>query len=269
MRVTDACGSALEPFLRQPFNLTTWRAYAEGLEAGLAELCLEDVKGYDYDTDIRPVVEAALAQPDKLVEVRENFRKATDGLEGRIEAILNARIDADCLLYLGLCSGAGWATTLNGRPAVLLGIEKIIELDWCDWQKLEGLITHELGHLWHFQQYKTPGFEASAPGLWQIYAEGVAMYFEQTLAGDGEYMHQYDDEWYAWCRENQRELFAEYLRRVQSAESVQDFFGDWSAYRGHSDVGYYLGAKLARRLTPNLLDATADDVRHALSELSK
>lgn len=41
-------------------------------------------------------------------------------------------MDVDIILYLGLASGAGWATTLGGKRVILLGVEKIIEIDWYD-----------------------------------------------------------------------------------------------------------------------------------------
>ncbi|MBQ2812531.1 MAG: hypothetical protein IJE63_04700, partial [Clostridia bacterium] len=44
------------------------------------------------------------------------------------------------------------------------------------------------------------------------------------------------------------EIKKEYLRRLDKRQSVQDFFGDWCSYNGHSDVGYYLGCKFVEHL---------------------
>ena len=68
-------------------------------------------------------------------------------------------------------------------------------------------------------------------------------------------------------------MFAEYLRRVNTGESVQDFFGDWCAFEGHSDVGYYLGAVLCRKLLkkmslPELCNASSESILKAMGELS-
>ena len=49
---------------------------------------------------------------------------------GRIRSVFVKALDAKIILLLGLCNGTGWATTLNGRPTVLLGIEKIVALHW-------------------------------------------------------------------------------------------------------------------------------------------
>ena len=62
---------------------------------------------------------------------------------------------------------------------------------------------------------------------------------------------------------------------MDGGESVQDFFGDWCAFEGRSDVGYYLGAELVYALAENrspqqLADLNPDEVygmpRSALTE---
>jgi uncharacterized protein YjaZ len=155
-------------------------------------------------------------------------------------------VEATVVMYLGLCSGAGWATEMDGRPAVLLGLEKIVELDWCDDASMSALIDHELGHLWHFQHRTKPAFADKA--LWQLYTEGMAMFFEQQLKGDRHFFHQNKNGWLAWCEANRDALLEEFARRVAAGESVQDFFGDWCSYQGYSDVGYYLGSVLIWRM---------------------
>ncbi|MEW6749664.1 MAG: hypothetical protein AB1505_01635 [Candidatus Latescibacterota bacterium] len=42
-----------------------------------------------------------------------------------------------------------WAITYQGQPACDLGLDTILELGWDEPETLEGLITHELGHLAH------------------------------------------------------------------------------------------------------------------------
>ena len=135
---------------------------------------------------------------------------------------------------------------------------------------MAALIAHELGHLWHFQHRSTPAFGNAA--LWQLYTEGMAMFFEQQLAGDKHYFHQNKNGWFAWCEANRYALFAEYRRRVDAEEPVQDFFGDWCSYQGHSDVGYYLGSVLVWQLAQQhtaaeLAELTEQDVRQALSAM--
>ena len=141
---------------------------------------------------------------------------------------------------------------------------------------MAGLVYHELGHLWHFALRKTETAldSPASRGLWQLYTEGVAMYFEQLLWGDPIFYHQDRNGWLDWCKNNQGRLFREYLRRVEVKESVREFFGDWYALEGHSDVGYYLGAVLARCLTKRfgregMLQVTLGDVMLELKEVAK
>ena len=127
----------------------------------------------------------------------------------------------------GLCNGAGWATSLDGRDAVLLGIEKIIELNWQDESAMQALIFHEIGHIWH-KTYGNLYPEARSEGeksLAQLYQEGLAMVCEHILCQDDRYYHQNQNGWLDWCKENEAEIKREYLRRVDKNISTQDFFG--------------------------------------------
>lgn len=45
---------------------------------------------------------------------------------------------------------------------------------------------------------------------------------------------------------------AEFTRRMAAGENTQDFFGDWCAWRGHSDTGYYLGCEFVKHLMERL-----------------
>lgn len=63
-----------------------------------------------------------------------------------------------------------------------------------------------------------------------------------------------------------------FQRRMDGGESVQDFFGDWCAFEGRSDVGYYLGAELVYALAENrspqqLADLNPDEVYGMLAAL--
>lgn len=68
------------------------------------------------------------------------------------------------------------------------------------------------------------------------------MYFEQILMGRKVY-HQDKDGWLNWCEKNKKILADNYIRKVESGETVQDYFGDWNNIKGYSDVGYFLGAE--------------------------
>ena len=231
------------------FSIEKWRKYAKEISAELADKCEKDAKNYDFNKDILPVIEAALNE-EKLDFVSRNFQTVIDKLNDNLTKLFDKEPDINIILYLGLCNGAGWATTLDGNNTVLLGIEKIIELGWGDETNMRALILHEIGHLWHkFNgNLHIPEYTKRRKGIAQLYCEGVAMVCEHILCGDDEFYHQNKDGWLSWCYENESEIKQEYLRRLNENESVQDFFGDWCSYKGRSDVGYFLGCRFVRYL---------------------
>jgi len=253
------------------FSKSGWDTYMEKVYPAARKLIEADSASYHFERDILPVVNMVYANKDKLRQLNESFEKITDKLEEKIAATVGTTIDADIVLYLGLCNGAGWATKVENRSVVLLGIEKIIELDWTDELSMICLVYHELGHLWHFQN-RTVHTDIKNPvdgALWQLYSEGVAMYFEQMLYGGRDFYHQDRNGWLTWCADNRKRLFGEYLRRIEAGESVQGFFGDWCSFEEHSDVGYYLGAELVHSALKDysqseLLNLTLSDVKEQL-----
>lgn len=231
------------------FSPERWRSYMQNVYPSAVELIEQDSACYDFQQDILPVLNAVPNNPAKLNQLHHSFRSAIHHLEEEISHHFHTEIEADIILYLGLCNGAGWAATINGKPIVLLGIEKILELNWVDEASMIALLYHELGHLWHLQERSLAwgGKTHEEKALWQLYSEGVAMFFEQRLCRNEHYFHQDQNGWLDWCTQNRIRLFTEYIRRAEQTESIQDFFGDWCSFEGHSDVGYYLGAELIRK----------------------
>lgn len=240
------------------FDLGLWEEYAERISRDLAEKCKHDSNAYDFYKDIMPVLNAAINSHEKLEVAHNSFVKATYGLGEKIEAAVGIELHVDVLFYIGLCNGAGWATNLGGKPAVLLGVEKIMELGWYDFKAMAALIHHELGHIWHYAAGDISE-EAIETPMMQLYSEGIAMYFEQLILGDFNYYHQDKDGWQKWCNGNIDALNTEYLRRLDAGESVQDFYGDWCSYQGHSDIGYFLGCEFVKNLAK----------KYTLDELAK
>ena len=118
-------------------------------------------------------------------------------LSSRFQELFDRNIELEIILYLGLCNGAGWATTLNNKDVILLGIEKIIELNWYNEDDLKGLIFHEIGHIWH-KTYRNLFFPANTQkekSILQLYQEGIAMVCEQILCDDDHYFHQDKNGW--------------------------------------------------------------------------
>ena len=250
MRIVDTYCDIMTRFAGRSFDLSAWREYANTISPSLGTLVETDARGYDPVTQVIPVVEAATGNLLKLEETHASFAMATQHLPERILDVLGTGLDVDIVLYLGLCNGAGWATSVDGRKTVLLGLEKIIELDWCDAASMTSLIYHELGHLWHEAcgKFHLAAGHEREKSVWHLYQEGIAMVVEQMLCADMTKYHRHDDAWLAWCEAHQEALVAEYLRRVEQGESTQDFFGDWCSYQGQSDVGYYLGCVFVKTL---------------------
>lgn len=256
MNVIDLSGDMSSAFTDGCFDLEKWKNYMDRSLPGAKALCLADMRevldaGYSWEKDFLPVLNAVAQDAGKREEVIASFRRVTETLDERIRARFGRTVDADLVLYLGLCNGAGWVTPVNGKTAVLLGLEKIMELDWGQPEAMTGLIFHELGHVYQ-EQYGVLRRElASLPDqlLWQLFTEGVAMVFEQELAGDPEHFHQYNADWKRWC-DAHAELILQSFRDdlpVMTHEN-QRYFGDWVRFHGHGDTGYYLGARFVRFL---------------------
>lgn len=232
------------------FSLPEWKKYAAKISKELPDKIMEDIARYSFEKDVLPVVQNVYANWEKLELAHTSFQAAVDKISKQLTGNFHPDCEIQAVFYLGLCSGAGWATTLEGKPAVLLGAEKILELKWYGNDQMFALIAHEMGHLWHqamggaFGQAGTVDERA----VFQLYSEGVAVWFEQSMHGQDDFYRENHDGWLNWCTAHHTEIKREYWRRIQQKESVQDFFGDWVQYQGYSDVGYYLGNQFVRWL---------------------
>lgn len=231
------------------FDLALWRRYIDRCVPGAAQLCLEDMEEctrdgrFTYEQHFLPVLNAVRDNP-RMGELEENFFAVTDRLEERITKLFGRAPEVDIVLYLGLCGGAGWVTEVDGRMCVLLGIEKILELGWHTSDMMRGLVWHELGHVYHasFGNLDQPTASLRQEFIWQLFCEGIAMYFEQVIACCDEYFHQDIDGWLDWCKAHHDELKADFDRDLDSMiRTTQRYFGDWASYCGRGDTGYYLG----------------------------
>lgn len=244
MKIIDTYDNILSVYQDGKFNLELWEKYADNIPINLKQKVKSDYLRNDFDNLGLPVLNALPDKKDLLEQGHSSFLKVTDHLSQKIIDKFGVDLDVTIVLYLGLCNAAGWATKIDGKSVVLLGIEKIVELEWCDENNMIALIYHELGHIWHFL-YEPKALMTSKKdkAIQQLFREGIAMTFEQTLCDDFDFFHQNTNGWLDWCNENEVRIKAEYLRRVNNNESIQDFFGDWCSYENHSDVGYYLGSR--------------------------
>lgn len=238
------------------FNLEKWELYINSIYDKSANLFKDDLKesldsgNYVYEKDVLPILNAICNNP-QLETMYSSFCKVTDGLNEKIIDGFGCELDIDIVLYVGLCNAAGWVTNINGRDVVLLGIEKILELNWCDVSSMYGLIYHELGHIYH-KQYGTfhqRSVNNSCKFIWQLFVEGIAMYFEQVLVDNFNYYHQDKNGWLEWCDNHFQQILEDFYNDLPTMTRLnQKYFGDWVSYYGKGDVGYYLGTKFVQQL---------------------
>ena len=270
IRIIDTYAQIGALFDNGAFNMEKWERYINTIYDNAAQIFIEDSADYVFDTDILPVLSAVYENP-ALKTLHASFCEVTDGLNEKIIERFGCAVDVDIVLYVGLCNGAGWVTNINGRDVILLGIEKILELDWCGVSSMYGLIYHELGHVYHkqhgvFHQESTDNRRAF---IWQLFTEGAAMYFEQALVGDFNYYHQDTDGWLRWCENHCSQILADFCEDLPTmTRENQRYFGDWVNYYGHGDVGYYLGTKFLQVLCAeqdfrSVIHMTLDEIAEA------
>lgn len=261
IRAVDTMDGWEDMFPGGRFDLSAWQRYASrwfGVDSRIFQDDMEEclrAGAYSYEKDFLPVIQAVYSDP-RVEAVRCRFSQVTAGLDERVRARFGKELAVDVVLYLGLCNGAGWAVAAgeaaSGGPAkVLLGIEKILELDWTSLQDLQGLVYHELGHLYHSQNGELRQEVPAGPArfVWQLFTEGAAMCFEQMLAGDMEFYHQDKNGWKVWCQEHFLTALRDFDQNLPAmTQADQRYFGDWVRYRGRGDVGYYLGARWVQSL---------------------
>ena len=185
-----------------------------------------------------------------LRKARDNILSVCEPIYAKASKMLKLDFDIFFVIYVGVGCGAGWATTYNGQPAVLLGLENIAEEKWHTKNKLEGLISHEIGHLAHMKwRNEWKKFEkAEQDPLFQLYSEGFAQRCEHKILERETWHMAQDKEWLVWCEQNKSWLAKEFLKRLEKQVSVNDFFGSWFNIQGRKQTGYFLGYAFIREL---------------------
>ena len=137
IRIIDTLSQIDSLFDNKKFNNEKWEIYINSIYDKSSDLFKNDLKEYlesgnfSYENDILPIIDAVY-ENESLQALKNSFYKVTDCLNERIKDCFEHEVDVDIVLYLGLCNGAGWVTNINGQDVILLGIEKILELNWCD-----------------------------------------------------------------------------------------------------------------------------------------
>ena len=256
VQIIDTFSQIGEVFCNGRFDLKRWREYINTIYRNTSDIFEDDLQeyidsgSYTYEDDILPLLNRVQGHPF-LETLHTSFVRVTNGLNQRIIDCFAHELEIDIVLYPGLCNAAGWVTDINGRDVILLGIEKILELSWYDEDSMYGLIYHELGHIYHKQYgaFEQEGRNQSQNFIWQLFTEGIAMYFEQLLMNDLSYYHQNKDGWKNWCDAHFQQILMDFQADLPAMTRFnQRYFGDWVDYCGRADVGYYLGARFVQDL---------------------
>ncbi len=191
---------------------------------------------------------------DKLPAIESAYQNLTQiigPIEEKVRLTFDFQDAVRYVLYIGIGNGAGWVTKYEGNWAVLFGLEGIVDSGFDPPDRLEGLVAHELGHVVHYTWRDARDLNSGAGPYWQLYVEGFAQYCESMVfPAHSWHMRSAspDDDWLAWCCENQAWLAAEFLRSVDGGQSMRPFFGSWYDLRGRKQTGYFLGHQVISHL---------------------
>jgi hypothetical protein len=188
----------------------------------------------------------------------DNLLKVCAPTYSKAREVLGFESDVSFVIYVGIGCGAGWVTTYQGLPAILFGLENIAEEGWSQLSTLTGLVSHEIGHVVHFHWLAAGGLPTGSGPWWQLYTEGFAQRCEHLILGQETWHMSFsaaggsEDDWINWCQGHAGWLAGEFLRMVDSGESIRPFFGSWYDIRGRKQCGYFLGHELIRQLEARL-----------------
>jgi hypothetical protein len=171
------------------------------------------------------------------------------------------------VVYVGIGCGAGWGTTYDGLPAVLIGLENVAELGWHEPEELRKLLAHEIGHL---VMSHLRGAEPASPGdpLCSLFSEGYAQHSEHLILGRQSWGCSSQDGWLEWCLAHEGDLARQFLRAADDRQATRRFFGSWFDVDGWRQTGYFLGCRLvanlaAERSMRELAVLTVEEMRAA------
>ncbi len=256
IKIVDTYSQIDSLFKDKCFDFAKWEKYINTIYQDSSHIFKDEMVEYistgkyTFEKDFLPIINNVYQNP-KLNTLHESFSSATENLNELIINKFHKPLNVDIVLYLGLCNAAGWVTSINGTPTVLLGIEKIIELNWCDINSIYGLVYHELGHVYHQQHglMKQNSDNQKKIFVYQLFKEGIAMYFEQILVDDLDYFHQDINGWKDWCTAHFSEILMDFQKDLPSMTRFnQRYFGDWCSYHNYSDTGYFLGCRFVQHL---------------------
>ncbi len=238
-------------------KMELWESYYNSNFPDVERKCKEDyeAEGYSWrEIGLTKVFNRTKEDFPKMIEGYNNLLKLLKGMDEKVKDIFHVDIDINIVIYSGLLNSAGWVDKYEGKRAMLFGIDKIAELGWQHEDKIKALICHELCHVAHFQIRSESNLPEHVEhskyneGIWNIYEEGFAQYFQQVLGESS--VDSRGEQWNIECEKIEEQLKEEYIKALEDKEKgTRDFYGDWFKVLGISDVGYFLGSKLIANLS--------------------
>lgn len=180
-------------------------------------------------------------------KARRNLLKLCPSICAKAERVLGFQPNAYLVIYVGIGCGAGWVTTFRDKYSILFGLENIAECGWSDPESITGLVSHELGHVLHYNLRLQNGQKIGSDAWWQLYTEGFAQHCEDLMNASAHQGNQ-DSGWQEWCWQNKSRLAAEFIKAADEGAPVNAFFGSWFEIDGHSETGYFLGHEVIKVL---------------------
>jgi len=227
-------------------QIDRWHAFYRERAPCLLEKVTADYEagGHDWRAVAREHVWPHLLENlERMEAARCSMLDVCASLYERAAGALGLDFDVLFVVYVGIGSGAGWATRFRGRPAVLVGLENVAELGWQGQESMRGLLAHEIGHLFMFERR---GEEPRAFGdpLCDLFEEGFAQHAEHSILAAETWHCSSQEGWLEWCKENEARLARRYLESLQDKGEVRRFFGSWFDIEGWRQTGYFLGCRM-------------------------
>ncbi len=240
-------------------EIKTWENYYKSNYPELFEKIVQDYSesGLNWKDIARdkifPVNEHRIREMEHACA---NLRKVIRDLYNDPEILKFQLPGMTFMIFFGLGNGAGWATEYKSQPAILFGLENIVDLGWEGEMALKGLILHEMGHIIHYKLRRERKINNGKGSFWTLYEEGFAQYFE-SLSSLPENWHQALGQpgWAEWCEENLSHLAELFLSDVEAGREPNRFFGSWFDVEGWKETGYFLGERII-----NLLELPFNDL---------
>lgn len=238
-------------------KMELWKSYYNSNFPEVERKCKEDyeAEGYSWrEIGLTKAFSRIKEDFPKMMEGYNNLLKILKGMDEKVKDTFHVDIDINIVIYSGLLNSAGWVDKYEGKRSMLFGIDKIAEIGWQHEDKIKVLVCHELCHVAHFQirgESNLPEHVEQSKyneGIWNIYEEGFAQYFQQVLGESS--INSRGEQWSIECEKIEEQLKQEYIKALEDKEKgTRDFYGDWFKVLGISDVGYFLGSKLIANLS--------------------